>query len=132
MKTLYWLLKLGVRFVSYLLIFTYWGNSSWLFFVFIALILIVSEIVFTKKIDYYTKIETLEKYPWLNNIDNGERISIVLKNGEKIPNVIYFFFDEKRIYVFDPSILYGKRQKRKKTKDSIKLKKIESNVFILN
>lgn len=94
----------------------------------IALILIISDIFLTKKIEYYGMKLTLEKYPRLKNINKGDSISIVLKNGEKLPNVIYLFFNEDRIYVYNASNLYGKQEKRKKTKDmrSIKFKKIKS------
>lgn len=126
MKILFWLSKLTVSMGSYILVTTYWRNYGWWFLVILALILIVSDIFITKKIEYYARTQTLKKYPRLKNINEGDRISIVLKNGEKLPNVIYLFFDEDRIYVYDASNLYGKQEKGKKTKDSVKIKKIKS------
>lgn len=94
MKNLFWLLKLTIYLGSYILVTTYWRNYGWWFLVVIALILVISDIFLTKKIEYYGRKQTLKKYPRLKNINEGDSLLIVLKNGEKLPNVIYLFFNE--------------------------------------
>ena len=114
MKSLFRLLKLSIYIGSYILVTTYWRSYGWWFLIIIALILFISDIFLTKKIQYYERKQTLEKYPRLKNINEGQSISVVLKNGEKLTNVIYLFLDKERIYVYDASNLYGKQEKRLK------------------
>ncbi|WP_088102903.1 hypothetical protein [Halalkalibacter urbisdiaboli] len=130
MKSLFWFLKIAVYMGCYLLFTTYWRHYGWWFIVVIALILIISDIFLTKKIEYYEREQTLEKYPRLKNINEGQSISIVLKNGDKLTNVIYFLLDNGRIYVYDASNLYGKQEKKTKDMTSIKLKKIKSIMVV--
>ncbi len=128
MKILFLLLKLTVYMGSYILVTTYWRNYGWWFKLVIVLILIISDIFLTKKIEYYGRKKTLEKFPRLKNINEGDSISIVLKNGQKLPNVVYLFFNNDKIYVYNTSNLFGEQEKRKKTNDTriIKIKKIKS------
>ena len=126
MKILFGLFKLILIVGIIALSTTYGSNFDWWNLVIIVLILILSDIFLTKKIEYYTRKKTLEKYPMLNNINEGDRISAVLINGEKLSNIIYFNFDENRIYVYDVPSLYGKRRKGRKAISSLKIKKIKS------
>ncbi|KKI92773.1 hypothetical protein WQ54_07800 [Bacillus sp. SA1-12] len=130
MKGLFWILKLVVYMGSYILVTTYWRSFSWWFVVVIALILIISDSFLTKKIQYYERKQTLEKYPRLKNLNEGQNISVVLKSGEKLTNVIYLFLDKDRMYVYDASNLYGKQEKKTKDMTSIKLKKIKSIMVV--
>ncbi|MFP5110645.1 hypothetical protein ACSU6B_28655 [Neobacillus sp. C211] len=130
MKGLFWILKLAVYMGSYILVTTYWRIFGWWFLIVIALILIISDSFLTKKIQYYERKRTLEKYPRLKNINEGQSISVVLKNGEKLTNVIYLFLDKDRMYVYDVSNLYGKQEKKTKDMTSIKLKKIKSIMVV--
>lgn len=126
MKSIFQLLKLSVYIGCYLLVTTYWRSYGWWFLIIIAIILSSSDIFLTKKIQYYERKQTFEKYPRLKNIKEGQSISIILKNGEKHTNVIYLFLDKDRIYLYNASNLYGKQEKKTKDMTSIKLKKIKS------
>ena len=126
MKIFFGLFKLTL-YVGFIALLTAYGsNFDWWNLVIIVLILILSDIFLTKKVEYYTRKKTLEKYPKLENINGGDRISAVLKNGEKLSNIIYLNFDENRIYVYDVPSLYGKRRKGRKAISSFRIKKIKS------
>ena len=126
MKILFGLFKLTL-YVGFIALLTAYGsNLDWWNLVISVLILILSDIILTKKVEYYTRKKTLEKYPKLENINGGDRISVVLKNGEKLSNIIYLNFDENRIYVYDVPSLYGKRRNGMKAISAFRIKKIKS------
>jgi hypothetical protein len=52
-----------------------------------------------KKIDHVQKQQLLKKYPILKNLKKGQIISVELKSGEELTNLIYIDFNDYEILV---------------------------------
>jgi hypothetical protein len=99
MKFIFWLIKLGIyAFISFIAT-TYWKTFGWWFLVICSILLLIVETIINKRIDHVQKQQLLKKYPILKNLKKGQIISVELKSGEELTNLIYIDFNDYEILV---------------------------------
>ncbi|WP_373231028.1 hypothetical protein [Cohnella sp.] len=88
----YWLLKLGMYSASTIAI-TYLKGFRWWYLVIWAIVMIFVDIAIEKKFERQReqkdRNKAKKKYPFLNELNEGQVITVELKNGEKLTDVIF-------------------------------------------
>ena len=99
MKFIYILIKLVIyAFITYIAT-TYWRGLGWWFLVFCAILLIIVETLINKRIEHIQTQQFFKRYPILKDLKQGQTISIELKSGEELTDLIYIDFVDSEILV---------------------------------
>ena len=133
MKFIYILIKLVIyAFITYI-VTTYWRGLGWWFLVVCAILLIIVKTIINKRIEHIQTQQFLKMFPILKDLKQGQTISIELKSGEELTDLIYIDFVDSEVLVRKQPALNKEPEKVENIADTrwIKLKKIKALKILL-
>lgn len=92
MRHLYWIIRVGWYLGISIIATTYWKHFGWWFLIVCLGVLILGTIPIEKRLsrleEKRVEEKILRRYPFVKELKNGQVVTIDLKDGERIENVI--------------------------------------------
>lgn len=126
----YWFIKL-VMYSAGTIATTYLKGFRWWYLVICAIVLILVDIAIEKKFalqrEQKDRNKVKKKYPFLNELNEGQVISVELKSGEKLTDVIFLDYINSELLLGTQTEFNNELEKYEVSEIRwIKLKRVES------